>query len=290
MNRASADLPFRDIRLEAKQSAGFEPADRSVRGVTRSAREVWAPGFCGRNSHPPDGGLVQVLAGRGWFHDGHRRTDVEAGWIFCWPDGRFRAFGCDGETMSVAIVNLAGPWEALFAGAFNAPIATVMHPQPLAAMDLLDRLHQWALDGEPDGSRMAAALLEAYVLELRNRLAEHGAVDTRRSLWLQSRRLIIRQAEHLPTTDAIADKLGVSVSYLCRLYRTFDTQTPGQLLRRCRMTHAAARIRSGDALADLAGRLGYADQSSFAKAFARVMGQPPGRYRKAALRAQCSSG
>jgi AraC-like DNA-binding protein len=288
MNTPISRIPPRNIRLAAKASANFEPQDATACCATRSARETWAPGFCARNEESPEGGIVQVLAGQGWFHDGRDLCPVGSGWVFFWAPGQGRAFGCTAATMSVAIVNLQGPWERFLTRAFGTSPAARLHPEPLAGMELLDRVHDWALRAEPDGGRMAGNFLQACCLELRNRLAETGSADSRRDLWLQSRRLIVRSGHRIATVEDLSAELGVSVSYLSRLYRLFDQQTPGGLLRRCRMTHAAGQIRQGLSLSQVAQRLGYADQSSFGKAFAREMGLSPARYRRRAVEGQGS--
>jgi AraC-like DNA-binding protein len=286
MNSLPSRIPDRNIRLISKESADFEPLGASARCAVRSARETWAPGFCARNESHPEGGLVQVLRGQGWFFDGRDLCAVSSGWLFFWAPSQGRAFGCADESMSVAIVNLQGPWKTFLTKTLGVCPGARLHPDPLAGMELLDRLHHWALRAEPDGGRMAGHLLQACCLEIRNRLAETGSADARRDLWLQSRRRIVRSAGRITTVEALSAELGVSVSYLSRLYRLFDQQTPGRLLRRCRMIYAAGQIRQGASPAQVAQRLEYADQSSFGKAFAREMGLSPGRYRRRVLEGQ----
>ena len=55
---------------------------------------------------------------------------------------------------------------------------------------------------------------------------------------------------------------------------------PKWLIRLYRIKEAAARIEDGDVggWADLAARLGYADQAHFINDFRRLIGRSPGRY------------
>jgi AraC-like DNA-binding protein len=55
---------------------------------------------------------------------------------------------------------------------------------------------------------------------------------------------------------------------------------PKWLIRLYRIKEAAARIEEGDVVdwADLAGQLGYADQSHFINDFRRLVGRSPGEY------------
>ena len=54
------------------------------------------------------------------------------------------------------------------------------------------------------------------------------------------------------------------------------------MLRRCRIQDALATIEDGGAVdwADLAVRLGYADQAHFVNSFTALVGVPPGEYRR----------
>jgi len=77
--------------------------------------------------------------------------------------------------------------------------------------------------------------------------------------------------------ESLADRAGLSVRALQRLFRKHVGATPKQLLRRVRLQEAALRIERGHepGLAALAADLGYADQAHLTRDFKAVVGQTP---------------
>jgi AraC-like DNA-binding protein len=88
------------------------------------------------------------------------------------------------------------------------------------------------------------------------------------------------------SVEHAAQILRVSRRSLQRLCRTYVGANPKWLIRLYRIKEAAARIEQGkvDNWADLAARLGYADQAHFVNDFRRLVGQSPGRYAAAMRR------
>jgi len=48
-------------------------------------------------------------------------------------------------------------------------------------------------------------------------------------------------------------------------------------------------LRGGEALAEIAANLGFADQSHLGRAFGKVMGATPGQYRQSFVRREASA-
>ena len=84
----------------------------------------------------------------------------------------------------------------------------------------------------------------------------------------------------LLTVEQAAREFGVRPRSLQRAFRRYIGVGPKWMIRRCRIQEAAARLESGDVptLSDLAGSLGYADQSHFINDFRRLVGRSPTRY------------
>ena len=81
--------------------------------------------------------------------------------------------------------------------------------------------------------------------------------------------------------DELARRCGCSVRTLQRLLRRHVGVGPKWLIRRQRMHDAVAALDAGssESLAELAARLGWYDQSQFARDFTRLVGVPPATYR-----------
>lgn len=91
---------------------------------------------------------------------------------------------------------------------------------------------------------------------------------------------LVRQPE-LTRVDALAEHCGCSIRTLQRSLRRYVGVGSKWLIRRHRMHDAVAALDAGSAesLADLAARLGWYDQSQFARDFVRLVGTSPGAYR-----------
>jgi AraC-like DNA-binding protein len=82
------------------------------------------------------------------------------------------------------------------------------------------------------------------------------------------------------TVDHVAREFGSSSRSLQRVFPTYVGVGPKWMIRLYRIKEAAARIEDGKLTtwADLALRLGYADQAHFVNDFRRIIGRPPARY------------
>ena len=82
------------------------------------------------------------------------------------------------------------------------------------------------------------------------------------------------------TVEHVSRVFGIGPRSLQRLFRTYVGAGPKWMIRLYRIKEAAARIEEGNVVdwADLAGQLGYADQSHFINDFRRLVGRSPGEY------------
>lgn len=106
------------------------------------------------------------------------------------------------------------------------------------------------------GHGLAASTLEARVRALLPGLIEAGRADA----------------------PSLAKLLGVSRRTLFRQLRAEGMSLRGLIDER-RAAEAARRLRAGEAVAEVASAVGYADQAAFTRAFVRWFGQPPARWR-----------
>jgi AraC-like DNA-binding protein len=166
----------------------------------------------------------------------------------------------------------ARPWLTGPVSAFTdreAPVAELVDLDDLALREAVQRA--------PDAGA-AAALVEAALVPLRpqpdptvDRVA--GLVDA------VQRDSSIRRAADL------AELAGMGVRSLQRLCAEWVGVGPTWLVRCARLHEAAGRAAGGRVdWAALAAELGYADQPHLVRDFARVIGEPPARYARAAAR------
>ena len=85
----------------------------------------------------------------------------------------------------------------------------------------------------------------------------------------------------LLTVAAVADRHGVTVRTLQRLFTHYVGVGPKWVLARYRMHDAVAELHDGwdGTLTDLAVRHGWYDQAHFTRDFTALVGMSPGEYR-----------
>lgn len=156
------------------------------------------------------------------------------------------------------------------------------HPviaDPALAQQLI-RLH-YAMEHSPTRLTKDTILREAMGLLLRrhahdnlNPLAikhEHQAVQVAKD-YLQA-----HYAEDVALDD-IASVVGLSPYYLSRVFKAAIGLPPYKYLIQIRLQRAKTLLASGQAIADVAYQVGFADQSHMSKWFKRVFGVPPGQF------------
>lgn len=80
------------------------------------------------------------------------------------------------------------------------------------------------------------------------------------------------------TLTELAEAAGISPFHLARVFRAEVGLPPHAYLESVRVREAQRLIRSGQPLAEIAHRIGFADQSHFTHRFRRLVGVTPGRY------------
>jgi AraC-like DNA-binding protein len=82
------------------------------------------------------------------------------------------------------------------------------------------------------------------------------------------------------TLEALAREAGVSRSVLAERFTALVGQPAMQYLANWRMQVAAHHLSGGDRVAAVADRVGYESEAAFSRAFKKVVGTPPGEWRK----------
>jgi AraC-like DNA-binding protein len=167
-------------------------------------------------------------------------------------------------------------------------------PEPVVADPAALRAFRAAHRAAEGGDRLAASSLTQAALG--RLLREHAAPARPRSVpatgWLPVRRateLLAEQVADPPSLDELAAAVGSAPFPLLRAFRRHTGLAPHAWLVQLRVERAAALLGTGVAPAEVAARLGFADQAHLTRHFKRHIGVPPGAYaaervRPAALR------
>ena len=164
---------------------------------------------------------------------------------------------------------------------------------------LLGLLFDEAFSDRPGRQDVLDRLFEVVLIDvLRVALARQSEADGAGSGFLRSlshpqlsKALAALHAE--PARDwslgSLAEVAGMSRSSFAETFKREVGDTPGNYLTRWRVRLAQALIREDVALKLVAGRVGYASQAGFLRAFKQVLGESPTAWRRSGLAASGAS-
>ena len=146
----------------------------------------------------------------------------------------------------------------------------------------LNRLYDLLSDPQADSLHKHCALLDFFA-ELQQRLDPAPAKPRKDNPRLRLAAELIRErcTEALKLEDICA-AVGLSPSYLTRSFRRCYGMTPHAYLINSRIQYAQARLRRGEAIAEVALTAGFADQAHLQRTFKQLLAATPGQYRRSA--------
>lgn len=158
-------------------------------------------------------------------------------------------------------------------------------PLPLPARaSIISRLLGFArLAADTPEHPLSLADASVLVHSLLAAIAHHGDQEQQHGPHLvrQACGLMQQAVEQAYDASELAEQLGVSATYFCRVFTEAMQVSPGQYHKQLRLAHAA-RLLKGSRLSiqQIAERIGYATQSAFARAFRSVYQLSPQEYRE----------
>ncbi|HEY3504978.1 MAG TPA: AraC family transcriptional regulator [Actinocatenispora sp.] len=96
----------------------------------------------------------------------------------------------------------------------------------------------------------------------------------------RARDVLHHQLADPPSLAELADRLGTGQFTLLRAFRARYGLPPHAYLTQQRVRAARTLLDAGLAPADAAGRVGFVDQAHLSRHFRRILGVPPGAYRR----------
>lgn len=208
---------------------------------------------------------------------------LEPGTVFCYGPGiPHRIEAGNQSTMVKYFVDFSGSEaERLAAAAFPEGL-----PWIVASPDWIQRLFEdlkTAADTLTETRSAVCALIVRQILVMladRSLSGMPGEMD--RSLKFRELKGRLRElALQGCTLGEAAQASNISPSYLSRLFRRFDTETPQRWMMRCRMTFAASLLLDPRLLVkEVAALTGYEDQYHFSRTFKAIYGHSPDSFRR----------
>ncbi len=167
-------------------------------------------------------------------------------------------------------------WHGAHGQAFTLGTTDACHWRDPATYTAFCQLNQRLFSPSP--VEMKEASLIAFISELMLPAAPAAACPP---AWLPGLcRQLREQCQQAWPVASLAASVGVSRYHFIRLFRQHCGTTPHAYLLDCRIQRARQWLRQGEALADLAYRLGFSDQSHFQHAFRERVAVTPGEYQR----------
>lgn len=219
-----------------------------------------------------------VFAGRGFFNG----TPVERGQGFLTTPGMLEHYYAD----------RSDPWQYLWI-ILEDPAVEAYYPLYHAHPDtgvfsyrnvnVVDQAVQ-QLRSAPGGAVFSSAQLTELFLRLFNRCVwsapDHDGSNEK--LYVDYCVNFIQSGLHLPVSvELLCRKLGVSQSYLYRIFQKKLHCSPKQYLSRCRLLRAQKLLQETElSVSDIAAAVGYEDALSFSRFFSGKLHMSPTQYRR----------
>ncbi len=159
----------------------------------------------------------------------------------------------------------------------STPGTVVLVSRPDEIARILDDIINHGLSGSRYKS-MVCSILFQYLFY---RIAETKVTTEAKLLgsfttYQSCRQSIQDKFIELNSLKSIADYCRIDETYLCRLFKRFDTQSPYKYLMYLKMAAAAERLQQpGILIKEIAFELGFDDQYHFSRTFKKIFGISP---------------
>jgi AraC-like DNA-binding protein/mannose-6-phosphate isomerase-like protein (cupin superfamily) len=258
--------------------------------VLAGGRETCAAGYRIDRTTFPYHAIEFVVSGHGEVVLGSSRLELSAGVVFCYAPGiRHRIRNDRSEPLEKFFINISGERAANLLDRELALSGRVLHTSaPSSLLQTFEELIRVGLENPPWSDKLCNSLAEVLAYKIAGSALEHGTPETTAfSTFRRCRNFIGVHFTRLRTLQELCYECGVSPSYLCRLFRQFDHQSPYQYLLRLKMNLAAQLLLEKHLqVQEVSRELGFEDPLHFSRSFKSVIGMSPARL----IRFSSSSG
>jgi AraC-like DNA-binding protein len=228
--------------------------------------------------------IEYVVRGRGTVKLKNRLHPLQPGSLFSYGPGVAHDIASDpAEPLVKYFVDFSGRKAKVllhFCSLAGGRVAQVFPANELQAV--FDELILCGLKGTRYSAQAGEKLLECLVLKIAgSRAPLEGQETLAFATYQQSRQHIQQHFRRLKTLRQISAECHLNHSYLCRLFRRYDHQSPYQYLLRLKMNLAAELLRQPAVLVkQVAEETGFGDPFHFSRAFKAVFGLSPDAFRR----------
>ncbi len=262
----------------------LNPPDNQPLSVVCGGLEHCTPDYAICRKTFPFYSIEYVARGAGELLLGEQSHPLEPGTVFSYGPGvSHEITGGDQLPLVKYFVDFSGRNATGLLRSCKLAVGTVARVHPAGTLaPLFDELLESGLNVGRKNAELCAKLLECLAFKIAGANAPLKGVETLAFItYQQCRQHIERNFLRLRTLEEIAEECHTNNSYLCRLFRRYDQQTPYQCLLRLKMNYAAARLQSpGTLVKQVAEEVAFSDPFHFSRVFKNVLGVSPDSFRK----------
>lgn len=230
---------------------------------------------------PPEWGVRQeepagyvrvyyILSGRVRYRDAERETLLKQGHLYLFPAS------CPYQITHDPVQPIECLWFHIDFFPYDAD--RMLELDPAAEPTLSHILH--ALLAEVEREKKRSPLLLALTEALYHTVLRIGAFrQTEAELQGILEYMRSHFADRDLTVQRLAQHFGYTAAHLIRRFQAGVRNTPHRYLATLRLSHGAKRLLEGATVSAAANESGYGGLKSFSRAFIKLYGVPPSRYR-----------
>lgn len=261
----------------------FGPADGglTVSHVTTDGLAVDRTARQAAHANSDDIHLTFTFGGAGVIRQDGRQARVRAGSVSTYATDRAYQLDYTAPGQRQILVQVSKRALGLPVEVVERSCELLLVDAPEAADALRTTIEETRGSADGDAPEEAETMRDLVATAIRASVGGRRALPTTRGGMLATVRGFMRARLHDPGLDVtqIADAHFVSRRSLYELFAPFE-QTPGEHLRRLRLARARELMATDLTIAEIAGRCGFTDPTTFTRAFHREFGMLPSDLRR----------
>jgi len=251
--------------------------------IFRVARERFLIGYELSRVERPNGVLLQVVSGSGYYRTVGSEVRLRRGMLFTYCPGQLHEVSCPDHELEVLRVTFSGPMTlSLLSRATEGRLVAAWSPARLEEVREVFRkiLRLARALTDPANEEICLhylRILVALVAREQGRTVEGASASE--ATFRRARQWLERDFRNGVGVLEAARACGIRYEHLSRLFRRYHGMSASQYLTELRMTHAAdLLVENSLSVTETAERSGYADAFAFSKAFKRHFGVSPSQF------------
>lgn len=273
-----------DVAAARRFYLDLNPPKRQKLAVVCGGLEHCATHYAIHRANFPFLSIEYVARGSGELKLNGRTYALRAGRVFSYGPGvPHNITGAPGDPFVKYFVDFTGKNAVRLLRSCGLPPGSARQVFPPHVLSpVFDELIQSGLSGGHGSAELCAKLLECLALRLAGTNAPLEETETLAfATYQRCRQHIEQHFLRLRTLEEVAVECHANKAYLCRLFRSYDHQSPYQYLLRLKMNHAAEWLQKTGALVKQAAhQVGFADPFHFSRVFRNVLGVSPSVFRR----------